>query len=190
MAQKKKRTGAPDDMQAQSFHPPLTISHEALLADDSDAHFREVLYLMVKAFGRLIDCRDAFGRAVDLTGSQFAVLLGVAYMQGESGVNIAALAGHVQLAATHVTTEVGRLADRGLLVKRNNPHDRRSVLVRLTEDGERSVQELAPMMRAVNDILFDGVSRRDFAALETFLVRFARQTDLALAEIKRRESED
>jgi DNA-binding MarR family transcriptional regulator len=172
------------------FHPPLTISHEPLLGADGDAHFREILYLMVKVFGRLLDCRDAFGRAANLTGSQFAVLMGTAYTQGQAGVTIAALAAHVQLAATHVTTEVGRLVTRGLLEKQSHPHDGRSVLVRLTGAGEQAVQDLAPFMRSVNDILFDGLGRREFAQLESFLTHFAQQTDLALAEIHKRESRD
>ena len=170
------------------FKPPLTISREPLLDSESDAHFRETLYLMVKAFGRLLDCRDAFGRAAGLTGSQFAVLLGAAYTQGADGVTIARLADHVQLAATHVTTEVGRLVTRGLLEKQGNPNDRRSVLVRLTRKGETTVQDLAPFMRSINDILFDGVDRRDFQQLEKFLTHFAGQTDLALAEIRKRDS--
>jgi DNA-binding MarR family transcriptional regulator len=176
--------------EGETYRPPLTISREALLDAGGDAHFREILYLMVKAFGRLNDCRDAFGRAINLTGSQFAVLMGAAYTQGETGVTIANLAAHVQLAATHVTTEVGRLVNRGLLEKRDNPEDRRSVLVRLTAPGEQAVQDLAPFMRSINDILFEGVGRREFAELEKFLVRFAQQTDLALAEIRRREKRE
>jgi len=175
--------------EGEVYVPPLTISCDALLDPGGDAHFREVLYLMVKAFGRLSDCRDAFGRAVGLTGSQFAVLMGTAYTQAERGVTIAKLAEHVQLAATHVTTEVGRLVDRNLLEKRNNPDDRRSVLVRLTSSGEQAVQGLAPFVRAINDILFDGVGTREFAKLETFLTRFAQQAELALSEIKRREKD-
>lgn len=170
--------------------PPLTTSRADLLDAEGDAHFREAIYLMVKVFGRLLDCRDAFGRAVDLTGSQFAVLMGVARMQGERGVTIARLAEHVQLAATHVTTEVGRLVTRRLLEKRNNPEDGRSVLVSLTQQGERAVVELAPFMQSINDILFEDVGARDFAEMKRFLTRFAQQTDLALAEIRRREGRE
>ena len=63
------------------------------------------------------------GRSVDLTGSQFTVLIGAAYTQGENGVTIRQLADHVQLAATHVTTEVGRMCRLGLLKKRVNALD-------------------------------------------------------------------
>ena len=80
--------------------------------------FRQSLYLMVFAFSRLQTCREAFGRALGLTGTQFAVLIGTAYRQGHEGVSIRALADHIQLAPTHVTTEVGRLIGKGLLIGR------------------------------------------------------------------------
>lgn len=186
MAARKKTPVTPPA--GDAFKPPLTTSRTDLLDAEGDARFRETIYLMVKVFGRLIACRDAFGRAADLTGSQFAVLMGTAYTQGESGVTIVRLAEHVQLAATHVTTEVGKLTRRRLLEKRINLEDRRSVLVRLTKQGERAVEGLAPFMQSVNDILFEGTGPRDFADLQRFLIRFARQTDLALDEIKRHEA--
>src|SRR5215471_10236609 len=92
-----------------SFRPPLTVSHKELLTAGADVMFRQSLYLMVFAFSRLQTCREAFGRALRLTGTQFAVLIGTAYRQGHEGVSIRALADHIQLAPTHVTTEVGRL---------------------------------------------------------------------------------
>src|SRR6516164_6089342 len=126
------RRAAPRRARRGAFAPPATTSHAALLVAGSDVAFRETLYLMVLAFGRLIACREAFGRALGLTGSQFAVLFGVAYVQGRDGVSIRRLAEHVQLASTHVTTEVGRLARKGLLAKTANRRDRRGVLVKLT----------------------------------------------------------
>jgi MarR family transcriptional regulator, organic hydroperoxide resistance regulator len=184
-----RKKAKPKMQRANLFHAPLTLSRTALLdSQGGDAHFRETLYLMVLAFSRLFDCRNAFGRAAKLTGSQFAVLMGVAYTQSESGVTIAGLAAHVQLASTHVTTEVGRLVTRGLLEKCENPEDRRSVLVRLTRKGELAVEGLAPFMRSINDILFDGISLKQFKELELFLRHFARQSQRALDEIKRQEN--
>jgi DNA-binding MarR family transcriptional regulator len=161
------------------------VSHAALLVAGSDVAFRETLYLMVLAFSRLIACREAFGRALGLTGSQFAVLFGVAYAQGPDGVSIRRLAEHVQLASTHVTTEVGRLVRKGLLAKAENPRDRRGVLVRLSQRGEAAVGEVAPFLRRVNDRLFEGVSRAELAALDRFLRTFARNGEEAVAEIRR-----
>src|SRR5687767_5801826 len=133
-AQKRSRRGT-----AGNFAMPRTVSHAALLSGGSDEPFRQTLYLMVLAFGRLQTCREAFGRAMSLTGSQFAVLIGTAYRQQTDGVSIRALADHVQLAPTHVTTEVGRLIRKGLLTKRVNARDRRGVLVKLSRRGETAL---------------------------------------------------
>jgi DNA-binding MarR family transcriptional regulator len=181
------RAGAAAAKAGGPFVLPPTVSHQALLEPEGDAAFRQVLYLMVTAFGRLQTCRDAFGRSVGLTGSQFAVLIGTAYTQGEAGVSIGQLAEHVQLAATHVTTEVGRLVRRGLLQKRLNPDDRRSVLVRLSARGEQRLLELSPFVRSVNDLLFDGIDRAQFLQVGAFLGRFVKNTEAAVAEIRRRE---
>lgn len=183
---------APDKAAARrknGFAPPATVSHAALLAEGTDVAFREALYLMVLGFGRLIACREAFGRALGLTASQFAVLIGAAYRQNEDGVSIRGLADHIQLAPTHVTTEVGRLIRKGLLAKTPNPRDRRGVLVTLTPKGEAAVREVAPFLRGINDLLFQDISRQDFDAVSRFLSTFALNSERALGEIKRAERE-
>lgn len=174
-------------MPAGTFTFPRTVSHAALLKDGSDAAFRDMLYLMVLTFGRLIACREAFGRAMALTGSQFAVMIGIAYTQKVEGVSIRDLAEHVQLASTHVTTEVGRLIRKGLLTKRPNARDRRSVLVKLSRRGEAALLQIAPMVRQVNDILFRQVTRKNFAALSDFLSAFTQNSEAAMVEIRRIE---
>jgi MarR family transcriptional regulator, organic hydroperoxide resistance regulator len=170
------------------FVPPLTVSHPAMLASGGDVAFRETVYAMVLAFGRLIACREAFGRALALTGSQFAVLVGTAYRQGRDGVSIRALADHVQLAPTHVTTEVGRLVRKSLLAKRVNRRDRRGVLVTLSPAGETAVRKISPFLRQINDLLFQDIDRKELAAITGFLRVFLRNGEQALAEIRRRES--
>src|SRR5215475_13202693 len=178
MAPARRRSGT-------GYTPPQTVSHAALLEGGTDIAFRETLYLMFLTFGRLQVCREAFGRAMALTGSQFTVLIGTAYRQGNEGVSVRALAEHIQLAPTHVTTEVGRLIGKGLLTKSVNSRDRRGVLVRLSARGEAAVREVAPFVRRVNDLLFAGVSRREFAAVSAFLARFADNTEDALDELRR-----
>ena len=180
--QKKKRS-------RREFVSPATVSLPAMLTDGSDVAFRETIYLMVLAFGRLHSCREAFGRALSLTAPQFIVLIGTAHRQGADGVTIRGLADHTQLAATHVTTEVGRLIAKGLLTKQANRRDRRSVLVRLSARGEAAIRSVNPLLRRVNDQLFKNVSRQEFAVVSRFLARFAHNSEDALIEIRRAERE-
>jgi len=171
------------------FVPPATITLPAMLQSGRDLAFRETLYLMVLAFGRIQSFREGFGKFLSLTGSQFIVLIGTAYRQGNDGVSIRTLADHTQLAATHVTTEVGRLIGKGLLTKQASTRDRRSVLVRLTPEGEAAIHAINPLLRRVNDQLFQNISREDFAVVSRFLTTFALNSEYALAEFRRSERE-
>jgi len=174
---------------AREFTSPATVTLPAVLGGGNDLQFRETVYLMVLAFGRLHSCREAFGRALSLTAPQFIVLIGTAHRQGKEGVTIRALADHTQLAATHVTTEVGRLIGKGLLTKQANARDRRSVLVRLSAKGEAAIREVNPLLRRVNDRLFQNVSRSEFDVVSRFLQKFAHNSEDALFEIQRAERE-
>ena len=180
---------AADQPRGKPFVPPATITLPAMLQSGRDLAFRETLYLMVLAFGRIQSFREGFGKFLSLTGSQFIVLIGAAYRQGNDGVSIRTLADHTQLAATHVTTEVGRLIGKGLLTKQASTRDRRSVLVRLTPEGEAAIHAINPLLRRVNDQLFQNISREDFAVVSRFLTTFALNSEYALAEFRRSERE-
>lgn len=164
--------------EADLFRPPLTISRGDFLRSGRDDHFRETIYILVRGLERLIACREAFGRHLGLTASQFTVLVGTAYRQGDQGVTIRDLAAHISLAQTHVTTEVGRLIRRGLLVKRPNAADGRSVLVSLTSEGETAVEAVSPLVREVNDILFEGISAQDMEAARGFMLKLLANSEL------------
>src|SRR5476649_1305003 len=116
-AAKKKTAKTPParPRRGKTFMPPATITLPQMLLSGNDLAFRETLYMMFQAFGRLSSFREAFGKELSLTASQFIVLIGTAYRQGSEGVSIRTLSDHTQLAATHVTTEVGRLIGKGLL---------------------------------------------------------------------------
>lgn len=174
---------------AREFVSPATVTLPPMLVDDNDLAFRETIYLMALAFDRLHSCREGFGRALGLTASQFIVLIGTAHRQGKEGVTIRALADHTQLAATHVTTEVGRLIDKGLLTKEANSRDRRSVLVRLSPAGEAAIRAVNPLLRQVNDRLFQDVTRSEFDVVSRFLAKFARNSEEALFKLRRAERE-
>ena len=194
MATAKKKAGSDRSRGAaprrgRTFLPPATVTLPPMLKPGGDVAFRETLYLMVLAFGRLYTCREAFGRALGLTAPQFIVLIGTAYQQGSEGVSIRTLADHTQLAATHVTTEVGRLIGKGLLTKKASTRDRRSVLVRLSPRGEDAIRAVNPLLRRINDLLFANVSRGDFGVVSRFLEKFALNSEYALAEIRRSDRE-
>lgn len=167
------------------FEPPVTISREEFLRNGGDRAFREAIYTAVLALESLLKCRDIFGRAMGLTGSQFAVLMGTAYRQGGTGVSIRDLAEYVRLAPPHVTTEVGRLIRKGLLDKRQDLVDRRSVLVSLSSAGEAAIHEIAPVVRRINDLLFENISEAELSAVAGVLRELTINADRVFAQVRR-----
>jgi DNA-binding MarR family transcriptional regulator len=166
------------------YIPPLTTSRKEFISGGSDQGFREMIYLMVLGLDRLASLRGTFGSHLGLTGSQFVVLMGVAYRQGRNGVSIGDLADHVRLAQPHVTTEVGRLLRSGLLVKRANPCDHRSVLVSLSSGGKKAVEWIVPLVRKVNDLLFAGVRKNELLTVTRVMRQLAANADDALAQLR------
>jgi len=185
MAQKSKKKQArelPSDK--GRFSAPMTTSRADFLKNGSDDWLRDAIYRLVQALGRLVACREAFGKELGLTGSQFTVLMGVAYRQGENGITIASLSSYIGLASTHVTTEVGRLIRKDLLIKRPNKEDGRSVLISLSRKGEEAVRQVSPMVRSVNDFLFRDIDREQLTTVNNFAAALLNNSEYALAEIR------
>ena len=170
---------------SDAYRPPVTISRKEFLVQGSDAEFRRSIYAMVQSVGRLLACRDAFGKELDLTPSQFVVLMGVAHAQGTGGVTIRELADHVALASTHVTTEVRRLEEAGLLIKRPSPVDKRSVRVFLQAQGEQEVARVAPFIRLINDVLFEDIDPDALKTAQAVARQLILNSESALAEIRK-----
>ena len=185
MAQKSKKKPALDGSSGKGrFSAPPTTSRVDFLKNGSDDWLRDAIYRLVQALGRLVACREAFGKELGLTGSQFTVLMGVAYRQGEDGITIASLSSYIGLASTHVTTEVGRLIRKDLLIKRPNKDDGRSVLISLSRKGEEAVRKVSPMVRSVNDFLFKDINREQLATVNNFAATLMNNSEFALAEIR------
>lgn len=164
--------------------PPLTVSLPEMLEGQTDHRFRKAIYRFIEAANRMGDCRESFADEMELTGTQFLVMMSVAYQQGEAGIKIASIAADIGLASTHATTEVGRLVRKGLLDKRPNPDDGRAVLVKLTRRGEGEVEKVSHIIRVVNDILFQDISRSELKIFTSLSERLIQNSERALAELR------
>jgi DNA-binding MarR family transcriptional regulator len=92
------------------------------------------------------------------------------------------------MASTHVTTQAGALIRKGLVSKRPNSQDGRSVLLALTARGEKVMQSIAPLRREFNDAFFQGVSRNSLLVSQRMLERIASNTDQALPMLRAKGS--
>jgi MarR family transcriptional regulator, organic hydroperoxide resistance regulator len=190
------RTGAAqrkERLDQRGYAPPLSVSRPACLENGRDDRLRALLHALFVTGSRFEDVRGAFGRRLGASGPQYTILAAIAEHQegegGSPGAGISALADHLHVAPSHITTEVNKLVSLGLVEKRANPRDGRGVLVRLTRAGEAALDRLGPFRREINDILFDGMDRAEFQTLARLFERFLVNTERALDRIGLAERE-
>lgn len=152
---------------------PATVSHAALLDEGDDARFRQMIYDLYTVSVRIQQVRNYLAATAGISGPQYLILRTVAELQGDGGATVGVVAARLHVTGPFVTTETGHLERAGLLDKRPNPQDRRSVLVVLTRAGREVLERIAPEAQAVNDCFFAPLNRRDFDALTRIAAKLA-----------------
>ncbi len=111
------------------------------------------------------------GRGLDLTAAQAQMLCSLA----DRSVGMAELSGMLCLERSSLTGLVDRAQQRGLVVRENDPHDRRAVKVALTPEGSKALHRFHDQLtQQLDKLLADlPVAERD---------RFAKTLSRVVAE--------
>jgi DNA-binding MarR family transcriptional regulator len=159
-----ERTLTPD---RRIFTMPPTVSKPELLDENgtSDRRFRQFLYDFSVLAAHLEFARAYLASRLDLSSPQYNITMIIAQYQGARGISVSDVAQHLHVSTAFITSEAGKLEQRGLIMKRQNPNDGRGVLLRLTPLGEAKVLEIGPKRLLVNDHLFRALSGEDFRQL-------------------------
>lgn len=156
---------------AKNFVLMPTVSAPAVLdrAAGGDRAFRQLLYDISTAAGHLESARAYLASRMGVTSPQYNMIMVIAQYEGDQGVSINGIAEHLHVSGTFVTMELKKLERQGMVSKTANPADARSVLVRLSAEGERRVHAVQPDLLFVNDHLFEHISATDFQALSRII---------------------
>jgi DNA-binding MarR family transcriptional regulator len=165
-----------------AYTPPLTVSHRALLAGGGDRDFRRLLYDFLTVTDRMRALREHLARRVDLTGPQYTLLMAIANLQGDEGVQLRELATYMRVSRAFITAETAKLVAKGLIAKGAHPRDGRGAVVYLTAHGRRALDRLVPEVRAINDQFFAGLTRTGFRQTRELLDLLLAGSRVALAQ--------
>ena len=158
----------------------LTASKPELLDKEGDRTLRGVLYDYF-AFGRSLEaCREIFAGFVDLSPTQYLILIAIKNSTAEEPMGVNQVAERLYLSGAFVTNEINKLVSDGLLEKSPHPEDGRRVQLALTQHGMSLLIRLAALQRPVNDALFGMLTREEFKMLAQLLSRLALNADSAL----------
>ena len=158
----------------------LTASQPELLDRDGDTLLRSLLYDFF-AFGRNLEAaRAKFASSVDLSPTQYLILITIARSSRDKPPGINQLAERLHLSGAFVTIEVNKLVAEGLLEKTTHPSDGRRVQLGVTDSALALLAQLASFQRPVNDALFGTLTRDEFRVLAGLLARLAENGERAL----------
>jgi DNA-binding MarR family transcriptional regulator len=125
--------------------------------------------------------RRALADSLDLTATEYAVMVGLWYCQRRGGeTSVKDLADHLHVAAAHVTAELGKLLQRKLVHKAPSSLDKRALSVHLTDRGHDVLNGLAPRLGKINHALFAGVNYGEMVVVHQFLKRIVQQAPEAI----------
>lgn len=119
------------------------MARKEQIAEDAWQAFHEVMHL----------CKDSFltiAREFDITPGELRALDA---LDPESAQSMGSLATELRCDASNVTWLADRLEERGLVERRNDPHDRRVKTLALTTRGTDVRQKIAAHLRVPPDIL-------------------------------------
>lgn len=178
-----KRSRRPDleTIRHLPARPPVTTARPELRGDGTGERFRQLVNDLLTIAVRMDTVRERFAQIVGVTAPQYTALVTVAQLEGAlDGATVRAVAEHMHVSGAFVTAEAGKLAKRGLLAKRPNPADGRSVLLSLTRKGRQALGSALPHIRAVNDVFFGKLGAEEFERLAAAAARIVAASPAAV----------
>lgn len=135
-----------------------------------------IFYRVNRAFQYLMSLHL---KAYDITPEQWNVLK---HLQEKDGISQKDLSYMADKDKTTITRIIDSLEERGALHRHNNPNDRRSFLIYLTEEGRSLIRELQPIPDKVNRLASQQLSEEELLKLKDMLSSLQ---DQILTEIER-----
>ena len=167
-------------MRAPSLRQPKTLDDMVLY---------RLWHLNARA-GRLVMrmCEAEYG----VTRREWRLL---SYLARNDGVLPSELAEHADLDRARTSRAVSSLVDKHLVRRQPRPHNRREVVLTLTDAGRDLHDRLLPRVAAINGQLMSALSTAEAARLAEFLQRLQDQADAMAAdppgvELERSDGDD
>ena len=109
----------------------------------------------------------------------------VAELGTEESVNVNKIAEILHMNPTQVTRELNELVRRKLVKKSPSPHDRRQILLTISERGIEILEEVAPLLKEINEAMFNEFSKEDFEKFYRLVKILANNLDSTLLVTER-----
>jgi len=155
------------------------------MSQSSKEPFLSLIRELARAFQAFEQFSAYHVRQIDLTPPQFDVL---ATLGNTPGMSCKELSEKTLITKGTLTGVVDRLIEKGMVVRTVQEHDRRSVMIALTEQGEALFQQVFPAHLAYMKTAFETFDQAEMDAISQQLMRLRTAFNQVL-EQKRIETE-
>jgi MarR family transcriptional regulator, organic hydroperoxide resistance regulator len=164
-------------------HAPLALSTslKSLLKDGSDKDFRRLIYNLLSLSNVMVHNRQHFAAYIGLTDQQYVIMT---ILYETPGATVSHIANQIHVSSQFITLETGKLIKKGLIDKRPNEIDRRSVSLTLTEKGQTLLREVWPLRLRTNDLTFQSLTKERAAILDEIVGTLVMGARIALHELE------
>ena len=159
---------------------PLTVSRLPLLQQGNDEQFRNLINGLLTISVRMELIRNHLAGRLGVSGPQYSLMMAIGQQQKNNGISVGTLARSLHVSSAFIASESNKLARLGLVEKRQNVKDKRSVLLQLSPRALTDLDKLGPTIRAVNDSVFATLDKTDFNRLSDIVERVVKGSALAL----------
>ena len=158
-----------------------TTSLIPLIEKGSDRPFRELIYALISLFNLMRSNQEHFAAYIGVTVPQITMM---SFLDDSGRATVGQIASRIEVSSQFVTLEIGKLLEKGLVEKRANEEDGRSVVLELTEAGQCLMRELAPLRRETNDLMFRSLTAEQVHQLRSILGALLADGRSALHELE------
>lgn len=170
----------------QPFRAPGSLTLP--LGSSSSRRFRESLDDILTMAEQVRELRTDLARSLGVSEPQYRLIWAIAELQGSLGITVTSVARRLRVTGAFVTTEVNKLCRLGLVSKKSNPGDGRSVLISLTSRGESALELVAVRAQRINDSYFRSISESEFDMLGRIVAKLIVNGSEALSLLKSAET--
>ncbi|KIL39816.1 hypothetical protein SD70_17215 [Gordoniibacillus kamchatkensis] len=113
-------------------------------------------------------------RGIGITGPQFFMLH---FIKEQGQCKLTQLAEKMEVKPSAITVMIDRLVHANLVARIHDPHDRRVVLVELTQEGQQALDQLKDLTKEIIARYFSGIGKEELARFVATFEKLAGMTD-------------
>jgi MarR family transcriptional regulator, organic hydroperoxide resistance regulator len=148
------------------------------MAVDEDT-IRRFTWAVASISVHLDELNGLWGRALDISGPQWMILITLAELDQDKGIPVNAVAKKLHVDSSFVTTQSKMLEKKGLLRRRTSEQDARVVQMSLTDKTYKQMAQLSSRQQALNEFVFAELNGNEFRAITQKLAELSERLEKA-----------